>query len=125
METVYREYALIFQALSDEKRLLILEILQTGEQCARELLKQLDISQSTLSYHMKILCRSGIVTSREEGKWTYYMISEEGSANACRLLRSLTILCPEEKNPLFFQGQVARLPKNRGNRDANRKEHHN
>lgn len=106
MEALYRDYAFIFQALSDERRLLILEMLHAGEQCARELLERLDISQSTLSYHMKILCRSGIVTSREEGKWTYYRISERGSANACRLLHSLTILCPEEKKLLFCKEEA-------------------
>jgi ArsR family transcriptional regulator len=93
----YRNYADVFRALSDEKRLQILEILHGGERCANELLAQLDIGQSTLSYHMKILCRSGIVSGREDGKWTYYRINEEGSANACRILHSLTILCPEEK----------------------------
>ncbi len=93
----YQDYVHVFLALSDEKRLRILEILHEGEQCANELLARLDISQSTLSYHMKLLCRSGIVAAREDGKWTYYRISEEGSANACRILHSLTILCPEEK----------------------------
>ncbi len=93
----YQNYADIFRALSDEKRLQILEVLHEGEQCANDLLTRLDIGQSTLSYHMKILCRSGIVAGREDGKWTYYRINEEGSANACRILHSLTILCPEEK----------------------------
>ena len=46
--------------------------------------------QSSLSYHMKILCDSGIVVSREEGKWTHYRISREGSENAVALLREIT-----------------------------------
>ncbi len=96
METEYRDRAKIFRALCDEKRLQILEILRNGERCANDLLARLDICQPTLSYHMKILCRSGIVAGREDGKWTYYRISEEGSANACRILHSLTILCPED-----------------------------
>ena len=99
MQASYREYAWVFQALSDEKRLVILEILHGGERCANDLLEQLDISQSTLSYHMKILCRSGIVVSRQVGKWMYYRISEEGSANACRILHSMTFLCPEGNEP--------------------------
>lgn len=96
METEYRDCAKIFRALCDEKRLQILGILREGERCGSDLLARLDISQPTLSYHMKILCRSGIVAGREDGKRTYYRISEEGSATACRLLRALTILCPEE-----------------------------
>jgi ArsR family transcriptional regulator len=38
---------------------------------------------------MKILCESGIVDSRPEGKWTYYKISEKGSGEAMVLLRAL------------------------------------
>lgn len=99
MQTSYQEYAWVFQALSDEKRLVILDMLHDSERCARDLLERLDISQSTLSYHMKILCRSGIVVGRQVGKWMYYRISEEGSAHACRILHSMTILCPEGTEP--------------------------
>lgn len=45
--------------------------------------------QSSLSYHMKILCDCGIVDSRPEGKWVYYKISEKGGAEALELLRAL------------------------------------
>lgn len=68
----------IFKALSDENRLLILEILKDGEMCADELFKKLSISQPTLSHHMKILCREGIVTFRKSGRRVYYMISKDG-----------------------------------------------
>ena len=50
----------------------------------------LGMPQSSLSYHMKILCDSGIVASREEGKWTHYRISPDGSARAIGLLREIT-----------------------------------
>ena len=46
--------------------------------------------QSSLSYHMKILCDSGLVTSREEGKWTHYQISRQGGERAVELLREIT-----------------------------------
>jgi len=45
------------------------------EKCACVLAEQLDMAQSTLSYHMKILCESGIVDSRQDGKWIHYKIS--------------------------------------------------
>ncbi len=70
--------AKIFKAFSVVIRLEILDLLKNGEQCACDLLEKLDLTQSGLSYHMKILIESGIVTSREEGKWVYYTISEEG-----------------------------------------------
>lgn len=82
--------AKVFKAFCDENRLQILEMLRCGEKCACVLLEDLQISQSTLSHHMKILCDSGIVESRREGKWTYYTISEEGSKRAAQLLYILT-----------------------------------
>lgn len=74
----YKQDALLFKALSDEKRLCILELLRNGEKCACVLMEKMDIAQSALSYHMKILCESGLVDSRQEGKWTHYRISENG-----------------------------------------------
>ena len=90
MATVYEERARVFKALCDERRQRILELLQGGEKCACVLIEQMDMPQSSLSYHMKILCDSGIVSGREEGKWTHYRISPEGSARAVELLREIT-----------------------------------
>ena len=90
MATFYEEHAKVFKAFCDEKRLRILELLRGGEKCACVLLEELDLGQSGLSYHMKILVESGIVESRQEGKWTHYKISEKGSANAVNLLKELT-----------------------------------
>ena len=73
----YDEYALMFNALSDSNRLLIIDYLMDGELCACKLLERLQITQSTLSYHMKILCESRIVTSRKDGKWMYYSLNSD------------------------------------------------
>ena len=90
MATVYEERAKVFKALCDERRQRILELLHTGEKCACVLIDEMGMPQSSLSYHMKILCDSGIVTSREEGKWTHYPISKEGSDKAIELLKKIT-----------------------------------
>lgn len=90
MATVYEKHAKVFKAFCDHKRLQILGLLRDGEKCACVLLEKLDIGQSALSYHMKILVESGVVESRQEGKWTHYKISEKGSAYAGDLLRELT-----------------------------------
>lgn len=90
MENSYADNAKVFKAFCDENRLQILELLQTGERCACVLLESLDISQPTLSHHMKILCESGIVTGRKDGKWMRYFISEEGAEAARSLLTELT-----------------------------------
>lgn len=84
--------ARVFKAFCDENRLMILEMLQSGEKCACVLHDKLEISQPTLSHHMKVLCESGIVTPRKEGKWTHYSISETGSDYAAQLLRKLTMV---------------------------------
>ena len=90
MATVYEERAKVFKALCDERRQRILELLHSGEKCACVLIDEMDMPQSSLSYHMKILCDSGIVTSREEGKWTHYQISRQGSERAIELLKEIT-----------------------------------
>ncbi len=90
MNNQHIDNAKVFKAFCDENRLWILELLQSGEKCACVLLEQLNIGQSTLSHHMKLLVQSGIVSARNQGKWTYYSISAEGAARAVELLKGLT-----------------------------------
>jgi len=90
MATPYEEKAKIFKALSDERRLRILELLHHGEKCTCILTEEVNMPQSSLSYHMKILCEAGIVTGREDGKWTHYQISKQGSEKAIAILREIT-----------------------------------
>ena len=85
----HQDDAKIFKALCDPKRLAILEQLRSGEKCACVLLEPMDLTQSGLSYHMKILCDSGIVTSRQEGKWTHYRLNASGRAWALERLRAI------------------------------------
>lgn len=66
------ELAPIFKALGDETRLKIIEILSCGELCACDILESFQITQPTLSYHMKILTECGIVKSRKDGSWIRY-----------------------------------------------------
>lgn len=73
-----KEMAMMFKALCDENRLQILELLRNGERCACSLLEEMQITQPTLSHHMRILCDSGVVAGRKEGKWMHYSISKGG-----------------------------------------------
>lgn len=86
----HQENAKVFKALCDPKRLAILEQLRSGEKCACVLQEPMDLTQSGLSYHMKILCDSGLVASRQEGKWTHYRLSEAGRDKAVKLLLAIT-----------------------------------
>ena len=96
MDDKYLENARVFKAFCDENRLMILEMLQSGEKCACVLLEKLAITQPTLSHHMKILVDSGILVARKEGKWTYYSISAVESENAARLLREYITVTANE-----------------------------
>ncbi len=73
-----KRMAVMFKAFCDENRLKILQLLRDGEKCACKLLEEMQITQPTLSHHMKILCDSGVVVGRKEGKWMHYSISGEG-----------------------------------------------
>jgi len=64
----------ICKALGEPTRLKIINLLTNGEQCACRLLDEFHITQPTLSHHMKILSKTGLVSVRREGKWAYYSI---------------------------------------------------
>lgn len=85
-----KKTAVIFKAFCDENRIKILQLLLDGEKCACKLLEELNITQPTLSHHMKTLLDSGIVEGRKEGKWMHYSISGEGVKIAKDLLKELT-----------------------------------
>ena len=68
----------VFKALADARRLAIVHMLERGgEVCACSLLDGLDISQPTLSHHMKVLCDSGLVRCRKDSRWCYYSVDAE------------------------------------------------
>lgn len=86
----YAAQVKVLKAFCDVNRLQILELLRQGETCACALLEHLQISQSTLSYHMKILCDSGVVVGRTQGKWTHYSLSPAGCERARELVNLFT-----------------------------------
>lgn len=73
----YEDKSLIFKALSDPTRLKVLEMISHQELCACDLLEAFEITQPTLSYHMKILTLSGLVDSRKDGLWMRYSLKKE------------------------------------------------
>ena len=94
----HSENAKVFKAFCDENRLMVLSLLQNGEKCACVLLEKVNVGQSTLSHHMKILVDSGIVAARKEGKWMYYSISAAGCENAAKLLQELTTVTVDKND---------------------------
>ena len=63
-----------FHALSDVTRLQIVQMLSHKERCVCELEQVLDVEQSRLSFHLKVLKEAGVITDRREGRWIYYAI---------------------------------------------------
>lgn len=88
----------LFKALADPNRLKVLKLLanppandcaQAGSVCACDLEGQLGLSQPTVSHHMKLLVRAGLVTATKRGKWTDYALSAEGFEQVRDLLDAL------------------------------------
>ncbi len=77
LENKYNKYALLMKALSDDTRVKIFHMLSHGELCACHILEEFNITQPTLSYHMKILCDSGLVHCRRDGIWMKYTINQD------------------------------------------------
>ena len=70
------EAARAFKALGDENRLRIARIVaERGDVCACRLLDELDMTQPTLSHHMKLLRDCGVVKARKEGRWMHYSLN--------------------------------------------------
>ena len=70
-----KTYINICKAFSDNNRMKIFEMLREKDMCAYEILKHLNCSQPTLSYHMKLLTDSGVVNSEKRGLWKHCSVN--------------------------------------------------
>ncbi|ALC92863.1 ArsR family transcriptional regulator [Bacillus sp. FJAT-18017] len=76
-EQVFETYEQKFKAIADKKRLQIMNILtEKGEMCVCDLAPLMEMAQSKLSYHLKILLDAGLITKRTEGTWSYYNLNQ-------------------------------------------------
>lgn len=75
IHTTYEVHAQKFKALSDPKRLELLKLIgQIGSVCVCDLVDEMAMPQSKLSYHLKILLNAGLVTKETKGTWSYYAL---------------------------------------------------
>lgn len=91
----------VFKALASEHRREILRVLSActpepgktccaaDEVCACKISEHLGLSASTVSHHMSVLRKSGLVDGRKDGLWTYYTLKRDVLEEAARALRSL------------------------------------
>ena len=90
MNFIYAEYISAFKALSDETRLKIIDMLSCGEMCACDILEEFSISQSTLSYHMKILTECGLVNAVRDGAWMKYTLNKGKTDEILSFYKAIT-----------------------------------
>lgn len=79
--------ATLLKAVADPARLRLLSMIgscEAQEMCACDLTEPLDLSQPTVSHHLKVLTEAGLLTREKRGKWAYYRIDQD----AMRVLRN-------------------------------------
>ena len=86
----YVEKAEIFKVLSDSNRLQIIDMLSCGEMCVCKILEKFNITQPTLSHHLKVLSDSGIVTSRKGANWMYYKLNDKKKEEIIEFLQFIS-----------------------------------
>ncbi|WP_067536632.1 ArsR/SmtB family transcription factor [Nocardia crassostreae] len=90
---VAAELSGIFKALSDPVRLRILTVVagRAGQEaCVCDLSEGFDVSQPTISHHLKVLREAGLLSSERRGSWVYYRIEPAALRQLSQLLDSVT-----------------------------------
>jgi ArsR family transcriptional regulator, arsenate/arsenite/antimonite-responsive transcriptional repressor len=83
------ELATALKVLADPARLQLLSLIQSqpsGEACVCHLVEPLGLSQPTVSHHLKVLLRAGLVTREQRGSWAYYKVEPQALASLRTLL---------------------------------------
>lgn len=73
----YEKASFILKAMADPKRMKIIDLLSGGSLCACEVLEHFDFTQPTLSHHMKVLEKAGIISVSKKGQWHHYKLKED------------------------------------------------
>ena len=90
MGNIYEANSKVFKALSDARRLKIINLLSKGEMCGCRILEEFDFTQPTLSHHMKILVECGLVDARKVGTWCYYKLNLTNTNRFILFMLSIT-----------------------------------
>ena len=83
----------MLKGLSDPIRLNVIEQLGAGERCVCDLTTNLQLSQSRLSFHLKVLREAGLISDRQSGRWVYYRLRTEALQALQQWLQGLTDSC--------------------------------
>ncbi|WP_404450678.1 metalloregulator ArsR/SmtB family transcription factor [Virgibacillus necropolis] len=78
LEKTFEKYEIKYKAIADKKRLQIMHLLtKNGEMCVCDIEPLIDMTQSKLSYHLKILLNANIILKETRGTWSYYSLNKE------------------------------------------------
>lgn len=84
-----------FKALSDETRQKILKMLEPKEMCVYEIAKAFEVSQPTISHHLDILKRTGLISSKRRGQNIYYSLNKDCFKRCCGDFLSMFECCTD------------------------------
>ena len=84
---------LLFKALADPLRLEVVQALAEGERCVCELSQGLELAQSRLSFHLKVMREAGLIEAREQGRWVYYRLRPDALAHLRGWLGAIETTC--------------------------------
>jgi ArsR family transcriptional regulator, arsenate/arsenite/antimonite-responsive transcriptional repressor len=108
----------VFKALGDPVRLRLLSLIAShagGEACVCDLTGEFDVSQPTISHHLKVLREAGLLTSQRRGTWVYYRVEPQALAALAQLLETpaepagpVDLPAPHQRGGV---GQSLRIPR--------------
>lgn len=90
-DELYERHAEFCKTFSNPKRLRILHLLKDGEYSVSEISNETDISQPTVSQHLRKMRDQGVVTKREAGLNNYYSISDERIVDGMNTMREVLL----------------------------------
>jgi ArsR family transcriptional regulator len=71
---VFEQAQQLLRALADPVRMRVIQSLGEGERCVCDLTRELELAQSKLSFHLKVLRDAGLISARQQGRWMYYRL---------------------------------------------------
>jgi ArsR family transcriptional regulator len=84
---------LLLKVLAEPIRLQVVKALGQGERCVCDLTGELGLAQSKLSFHLKVMKDSGLISARQEGRWMYYRLEPSALEHLRHWLEQLTAGC--------------------------------
>lgn len=88
---IYKLHAEVCKALGNALRIQIIDLLQDNELSFSDILKKTKGLKSTLSQHLSVMVRKGILHQRKEGLNVYFKLSSPKVAKACALMREVLV----------------------------------